>query len=1005
MYQRYLIFIFLNLALSFSAFSQEEDNISVHFVKTEVSVLPGRVINLAYQVKNSTSENISAIPEIVIPESWSLVIKPSILSLKPGSNQLSLISVKSGAEDPVQSFEVVLKLLSNDTKKELASTSIQIRVLEIEDVNIQLVERPMHVLAGEDIYATYLVQNKGNTEKSLYLNASNCDVVGPPNLTLLPGESQQVQVSKATSADSYESRDESYTLRVQRGDSVLQSVYASTLVLPSQKAKRDVYFRFPVKTSATYLATNRNNNFESAYQFQIEGNGSLDTEGKHQLSFLARWPNNTNLSFMGLYDQYYVFYNHKNLDVFLGEKSFMVTPLTENSRYGRGVETKVTLNSGFNVGFAYVKPRFYEDIENEMTLSTGFNFNPDNKITFFYLTKKYFSNSEPAQLFSLTTELNPFERTNIDLEVSRGSFMGETSNAYRAGLNSQFYIFQVSGIYYDAGKFYPGYYTNSKFYSANINARITEKLSLSFNGREDFNNAQLDTFFVIAPYSRSLQGSVNYRLTKESSIRLYYRHYERKDRLSLEKFHYLTNSWNLQWSQQYRRLYYSITGEMGETTNYQLADNNVQNSYRAAADLNYRFNSKHSVRLFGTWSNINQFVSNDQRKLTAGIAATSYLSKNLRLNFYLQNAYDIDDYYRNRNLLQFNLDYTFLKHHSIALRSFYTIFKTEADPEFTMALTYAYNLGIPMKQIVKSGKIEGKITDQLGNGVEGVYLSVLSETTVSDKNGEYDFKIVPLGRQMLLIDRDKLEIDEVTNIPTPLAVDVIENETSEINIQIVKGCKLSGRIELEKTSLGALNSEDASLGNIVIELTSDFDNYRVATDRNGNFSFPLVRPGTLVLKIYTNTIPSGYAVPQTNFSWQLSAGEEKNIVIPLESKKKNIIFKPSVNLLSTGNSLKTSTNIKTIKKADNKPTVYYSVQIGAFKKTLREDATFLKGEPFYFEKQIDNLHKYFIGKFNSQDEAEKELKRLKTKFSQAFIVVWDEDKIMSLEDFNRIKQK
>jgi len=1005
MYQRHLILILLNLAFILPTIGQEQDKINVHFVKTEASVLPGNVINLAFQVENQTIENISIVPEVVIPESWSLVIIPTALSLKSGNKQLSLISVKSGAKDPVKDFEVVLKLLAADTPKELTSTSIQISVQEIEDVGLQLVERPTHVMAGEEIYATYLVQNKGNTEKEIYLNASNCDVVGTPNLTLLPGESQQIKISKTTTADSYESRNESYTMRIQSGDSVLQSVYTSTLVLPSQKSKRDIYFRYPVKASGTYLSTNRNNNFESAYQFQIEGNGTLDPEGKHQLSFLARWPNNNDLSFLGLYDQYYVFYGNKNLDVFVGEKSFMVTPLTENSRYGRGVETKVTLNNGINVGFAYLKPRFFEDIESEMSISTGFNFNPNNKVNLFYLNKEYSSDTDPAHLFSLVTELNPFERTNVDLEISRAYLSGESSNAYRAGLSSQFYIFQVSGIYYDAGKFYPGYYTNSKFYSANVNAKLTKKISLSFNGREDFSNAQLDTFFVIAPYSRSLQGSFNYRLTKESSIRLYYRQYERKDRLSLEKFHYQTDSWNLQWSQRYRRFYYSLNGEMGETTNYLLEDNNVQNSYRAAADLSYRFNSKHSVRLFGTWSNINQFVSSDQRRLTAGISATSNVTKNLRANFYLQNAYDVDDYYRNRNLLQFNLDYTFLKHHSIALRSFYTIFKTEADPEFTMALTYAYNLGIPIKQIVNGGKVAGRITDQDGNGIEGIYLRILSETTVSDKNGEYEFKLVQPGRQMLLIDKDKLKIGEVTSIPTPLDVDVTENETTEINFRILKGSKLRGRIELEKTSLSALNDQNISLGNIVIELTSVFDHYRVATDQNGNFSFPLVRPGTLVLKIYGNTVPSGYSVPQTNFSWQLSDGEEKNVVITLESKKKNIIFKPSGNILSAGTTLKTSGSVKPSKIDDNKSSVFYSVQIGAFRKALPKDASVLKEEPFYFEKQIDNLHKYFVGKFNSMEEAEKELKRLKLKLEQAFIVVFDGDKIRSLQEFNRKEKK
>lgn len=1003
MHKRYQILAILIFALSFTSLSQEHDKISIRFVKNQASVLPGKVLNLAFQITNAGTKSVSVLPEVTVPESWAMITRPNAIDLQPGNTHLALVSVKSGFGDPVKNYVVQLKLFEPATRNLLDSTDITIKVLEMEDVSLQLLERPSHVLAGDNITATYVVQNKGNTKKDVFLSASNCDVIGNPSVTLYPGETQQIHITKSTSASGFESRNESYTMRVQTGDSILESVYTSTLVLPSQKAKRDLYFRFPVKASATYLSTNRNNQFESAYQYQIEGNGTLDPEGKHQLSFFARWPNNTDLSFLGLYDQYYVFYANKNLDVFVGEKSFVVTPLTENARYGRGVETKVTLNNGFNVGFTYLKPRFYEGIENEMSFSTGFNFNQNNKISLFYLSKKYTSSPDPAQLLSATAGFNPFERTNVDLEFSKAYFLGEASTAYRAGLNSQFSVFQVSGIYYEAGKNYPGYYTNSKFYSGNINARLTEKLSLSVNGREDFSNAQLDTFFVIAPYSRMFQGSVNYRMTSESSVRLYYRQYERKDRLSLNKFHYQTNSWNLMWSQRYRRFYSILTGEIGETTNYLLADNNQQNSYRAAADFSYRFNSKHSLRVFGTWSNINQFVSTDQRKLTAGIAATSLLTKNLRLNFYMQNAYDIEDYYRNRNLLQFNLDYSFMKYHSVALRSFYTIFKTEADPELTMALTYSYNLGIPLKQIVAGGTIKGKIVDQQGNGKEGIYVRVSSETTVSDKNGEYEFKLVPPGRQMLLLDNDKLELNEVTNTPMPLEVDVIENETNEINIQIVRGSRLNGKIELEKTSLSALNNQDAALENIVLELLSNFDKYRVTTDRNGLFMFPLFRPGTVMLKIYSNTIPAGYALPQSNYSWTISSDEEKEVVITLESKKKNIIFKPSGNILSTGNLLKTSENNSSSETEKSESQVFYSVQIGAFKTALPASATILKNEPFYFEKQIDNLHKYFIGKFNTQKEAEYELKRLKEKHRQAFIVVLDGDRILRLEEFNRNK--
>ena len=997
----HLLFVVLFLMLVQNLLGQQADVLSIQFTKTDLSVTPGKVLNLAFQIQNHSADTVEVLPVFSYPESWNIVTRPLKMQLKPKAFSLGIVSFKVPNNYSVGKYPFQVELRNVTSHAMLAVSQIEIQVTEVENITLQLVDKTDHVMAGDNISANYLIQNLGNTEKKIFLNTGNCDVVGSPDLKLQPGQSAEVRIIKTTSEESIESRKESFTLRAQINDRILESVYASTIVLPSKKAKEDLFFRFPVKASATYLSTNRNNDFQSAYQFEIEGRGSLDPEGKHQLGFLARWPNNADLSFLGLYDQYYFFYSQKNVDLFLGEKSYIVTPLTENSRFGRGAEAKFMLNNGLAFGAMYIKPRFFEEIEDEMAAFSEFNFGKQNSVGVYFLSKKYLAYEDPAQLISFTSQLNPFEHTSLELEYSRGELNDQASNAWRAGLNTRFSIFQISGIYYDAGQYYPGYYTNSRFYSANAGARITKKLSLTVNVREDFNNAQLDTFFVVAPYSRSLQGGVNYRLASESSVKLYWRETERKDRLSLQKFHYTTDSWNLQFSQRLKRFNYSLTGELGETTNYLLDEGqNKQNSYRIGTNLTYQFNTRNSIRFFGHWSNINQFVSDDQRSLMAGLSATSRITRNLRMNFYLQNAYDIDDYYRNRNLMQFNIDYSFLKRHTISLRSFYTIFKSQtSDPEFTLSATYSYNIGIPLKQVIKAGKISGRITDQQGNAVDGVYIKVLSEIAVSDKAGEFEFKAVPPGKQLLTIDRDKLKIDETTNSPLPLELDVFENEVSQVNIQILKGARIKGRLKLGETSFAVLEDMQTSAANIVVELKTEFETYRITTDKDGYFSFPLVRPGEVVFRIYANTVPSGYQAAQSSYEYDLLPGEEREIDLVLQPKKKNIIFKQSGTTISVKGSvgMMKVANVSKPEKAEAKP--YYTIQIGAFRKPLPKDADFLSGHVFYFEKQIDNFHKYFVGKFNSEKEVKKQLKQLKLRYKNAFPVVVVSDEIMTLNQF------
>ena len=863
---------------------------------------------------------------------------------------------------------------------------------------------PEHVVAGETFKATYILQNLGNTTKKVFIETNNCDVEGGAEIKIEPGASSRITIFKQTSEEITDVKKEYFTVRAMVSDRVIKSIYRFIVVFPSKTTKKDLFFRFPVSASINYLSTNRNGNYDEAYQYQIFGSGSLDQEGKHQLEFLARGPNNTNLSFLGQYNQYYLSYSNKNIEVFVGEKTFTFTPLTESSRYGIGTENRINFNNGLSFGFLYVKPRFYENIQNEFAAYSNFEFNNNNEFGLYYVLKRNAVIDDLTYLTSFTSTLNPFEKTSIDFEISRGLFRGIWDNAIRTNLNTQFSVFQFSGNYFYTGKNYPGYFSNSKFYSGNFSVHITPKLSIGVYAKEDFLNAQLDTFFISAPYSKSIQSVINYNIAPRTYLKFYWREFERKDRLIHDKFHYKTKSINSQFSQKLRKIDYFILGEFGETTNLLLEPGeNRQNTYRGSVNVGYRINSQNAFKVFGSWSNINSFVSEEQRNLTAGLSVSSQISKNIKANLHVQNAYDIDDYYRNRNLMQLQLDYKFLKNHNIALRGFYTIFTQQVDdPEFTLSATYTYNFGLPIKQIVKAGDVKGKISRDDGSAVEGIILYLLNKTTITDNNGEFWFKSVQPGKHLLTIDRSKLEINETTSIPTPIEIDVIEERETLFNFRITTGARLLGKFTFEENKISALNDTTIKPKNIIVELKNDFEQFRITTNEDGSFSFPIVRPGQWNFKLYKNSIPSGYDVSQTVYNLDLKSGEERSLQINLSSKKRNIIFKSqNISLSNSGvNNASSGTLISIQKQEQNqiKDSLYYTLQIGAFKKKLRNNARFFKGKQFVFEKQIDNLHKYYIGKFTSLDEATKEKNRLKTDFKKAFIVAIINDNVIYLKD-------
>ncbi len=1001
-----LVVIILFFAICFPVEAQQK--CSLDFVKKEYSVLPGNVVNLPFFIHNNCDVTIITKAFFQVPSGWKIVTQPGVINLAPDKKQFLILSVQIPSDYEVDKYRLKAELHSNEKGTVYSSDSVFVSVSEIEKINLQVLEYNDYVFAGETIKGRYMLQNLGNTQKTFFIEAQNCDVEGPVEIKLNAGESATISVSKHIENGYQASTKEFFTVRAKVADRVLGSVSLWSQVFPDKNFKKDMYHRFPVSASISYLSTSRENKYESTYQFQLYGQGSIDQDGKHRLEFMARGPNNTDLSFLGMYDQYYLSYENKNLEMFAGQKSYSFTPLTESSRYGLGAETRVNFNNGLSLGGLYVEPRFYAEIKNEMAAYAGYGFNKNNRVDVYYVSKDFSAENNPARLVSFVSEFTPFARTNIDFEYSRGYYNNEADNGYRLNLTSQLSVFNISGNLYNTGKNYPGYYTNSRFYSGNVSARISKNMNIGIYAKEDFLNARLDTFFVTAPYTKSMQAYINYNLSPRSNLKLYAREYERKDRLSLNKFHYQTRSLNARFNQKLRKLNYSLIGEMGRTKNFLLeGGKNEQNSFRGIANVAYRFNSKHAVRVFGSWSNINQFVSGNQQNVTAGLSLSSQLIKNLQANLYVQNAYDIDDYYKNRNLMQFDLDYHLLKNHTFSVKSFYTLFRNEVDkPEFTLSATYAIKFGVPVKRIIEAGEIGGIIANPDGQPLGGVLVSLLNETTITDKNGKYEFKFIPPGIHLLTIDKTGFQLDEITNIANPLEVEVFENQLSTVDAQVVKGAYLSGNLTLEKTKVAGLEQVKESAADIIVELETLTEMYRITTDENGRFEFPLVRPGKVVFKIYQNSVPEGYKTVQDDYTYYLKPGENKEITIELPAKQKNVIFKQQgISVLKKSND--GGTGLKVISKKNNpKPeeSLYYSVQVGAFKKQLDAGNKFFEGEEFYFEKQIDNLHKYFIGRFKTLKEAKAEEMRLNQKFRKAFVVVIQNGQVYSVREYDQKKK-
>ncbi len=106
--------------------------------------------------------------------------------------------------------------------------------------------------------------------------------------------------------------------------------------------------------------------------------------------------------------------------------------------------------------------------------------------------------------------------------------------------------------------------------------------------------------------------------------------------------------------------------------------------------------------------------------------------------------------------------------------------------------------------------------------------------------------------------------------------------------------------------------------------------------------------------------------------------------------KKKIEEKSSFHLVTEN---KTSSDKKKID-----PDITFSVQVAALTQKVDPTPANFKGETTIFEHYAHGYYKYFSGRFESLAKANREVNRLKSKFSGAFVVAFRKDELISVKN-------
>jgi hypothetical protein len=893
MIRKYLINIVFLLFFSIANVYGERLHLSTPIQK-EVQVKPGKVCSILYKLDNDFDEQKTVSTRLILPDNWQVVTFQEHQVLAAHESKTGLFSFRVPEYTTAGQYVVSYEIAGISDKSPSTSFDVMVKVKEVVELSMELVSSIDHVVAGNQASASFIVRNEGNSPQTVLLEGSNCLINGNNTFQLDPGASRIVRVN-AKSPDSYTrvaSQSFRITARVSGQEEVFTDLFHNYKVIPIKEPPTDLFFRFPVEVSLRYIFRNYKDDFHSGFQGQIYGNGFLDMAKTKQLTFLARGPDQFNLSVLGMYDQYYVAYHQKEFSVFIGDKTYRLSPLTEMSRYGRGAEGQLRIKR-VEIGSFYQQPRFYPGIRDEMAGYINVRFYKENAIGISYLRKRYSENSEDAHLFSLRANLKPFANTVMDVELSKG-FIGDKSDYgfYTAFIGNWGKV-NVSATVLYAGKDYPGYYTNSLFYTVMANWRITKRLNVSLNARQDFKNAVMDTLYGTAPYNQGYYIGAGYIFKNDITLRLYYDYKERIDRAVKKKFHYREHVVRLYYSHDIRRFNYSLNAEVGKTENILITSGNrFSDAYRLAVDLYYRIGDRIQLSAMGSFMSNNRYTETTQNLWVVGGSISGRISNKLYLFIRYQSDYEVEEYYRDRSIFTANIDWYISRNHKLSAIGNYALVQKQLDlKDYSAGFTYTYRFGVPLKRMSEAGSISGKINNISAKSIEGIILNLNGHSVITGQDGSFTLNNLAPGNYFLLIDRSTVEFDELPDIQTPIEVEVKAGEETFITFGMTTAAKVKGKIEVEN---GGKQSKilggDDDVGHLILELTNDEESIKIISDEKGEYIFPLVRPGEWQLKVYPNGLAKNYRLEKENFQLELKQGEQIDIPIKLIKKKRNIIF-------------------------------------------------------------------------------------------------------------------
>jgi hypothetical protein len=850
----------------------------------------GTVVTAVFTVKNAGTDTLHAVPAIVVPRGWGVVMGNAPLTLAPGAGDTWLVGVSIPTGAAAETYVVRGGLTVAGATM---SDSLRIRVNERRAVEILSIDTPGWVMAGARYESRFVVRNRGNVAATISLTGSTsrgtrCDVT-PASLSLAAGASATATVRVAMANNFDRTTDDVIELTaVDRADATAHaSASTRTTVVTNDEDNR--FATVPATLSLRSIG-----GASGVSPVALNGSGLL-SDDKTSVDFLLQAPTGRQTPYgFGERDEYRVNFKSQDFSLKLGDNLYGFSELTSSGMLGTGAQFQGT-SGGFAGGVYAQHPRWVPGTNAEEGAFIGTAPDSGRQVMATFVQRQ--SLGGPVSVASVGGHMRLVSDASLQLEVASSDSDRSTGLAERARLTGT-----LRGVSYDFGVLngshdFAGLARGTMVEDGSISRRLGGQFTVSASGSVRVSN--FATPLEGIPAQRVSTATVNASYGGLASLE--YGLLTRHDDGALTPLDGTQHGLRATTSLPVGRASISISYEHGTVDETIASSGRAYNVVSVSAQTKLWNSGTFSV--FGAHDDGSTLTGASTGVANAGVALDLHLplSLELALSTSAQRAtlgvFDGSGAWFSES--DARLDYHFVGGQTLSLREriWQNPTAVGAPNANAVYLEFRTPIRVPVGPSRSAGRAEGIIVDaNTGKPVAGALVRIADQAAVTDKHGRVDFKGLLPARDRVSIDATGAAAGALLVGDAFVDISASAKAPAKFSLAIARGGSVRALVSRLDAAGGSLAPNADSLvtvgmePNVLVALVGARDTIYQASDDRGRVDFGAVAPGKWALVVMPGDLPDHHVFETGRVELDVQPGARHDIALRLVPQRRAVTF-------------------------------------------------------------------------------------------------------------------